>query len=149
MTGKNMSDNISGMDTQHRKLGEQVKALCEALKNGSTLNDLTGKLDDLLVFTDTHFADEEDLMRLYGYDGLDSHTQTHKRLFDTLASLRGDLVADFSEKEKKKLVLFFEGDFQRHITEDMQAWERGEIAKNFAYQRLRERDPESEHRHMV
>ncbi len=136
MEQKSMSDNISGMETQHKELGGHVKSLCNSLKNGCALSDLTGKLDKLIEFTDAHFVDEEKLMRLYGFDGLESHRRTHKLLSDSLAGLRENILDNFGEEEKKKLVAFLEGDFHDHIIEDMQAWERGEISKKFAYQRL-------------
>ena len=144
MKGKSMSDNISGMDAQHKRLAEYAKSLCRALKNGSALGDVTGGLDRLAKFADTHFVDEEDLMRLYGFDGLESHKRTHDLLFGRLTSLKRDLLADFGEKKKKELLAFLEGDFQYHIIEDMQAWESGEITKKFAYQRLREHESSGE-----
>ncbi len=143
MKQENAADNVSGMATQHKELGGHAKAVCGALKDGGTLSDLTGKLDKLVEFTDAHFVDEEKLMRLYGFDGLESHRRTHKLLLEKLVRLRENILANFREEEKKKLVLFLEGDFHYHVIEDMQAWERGEIAKKFAYQRLNEHDSSS------
>lgn len=140
MEQKDMSDNISGMATQHRELGEHLKAVCGALRDGCALSDLTGELDRLVEFTEAHFIDEEKLMRLYGFDGLKSHRRTHRLLSDRLAQLRKDILDDFGEEEKKKLGAFLEGDFQYHVIEDMQAWERGGISKKFAYQRLHEHE---------
>ncbi len=134
------SDNISGMITQHKELGGQVKALCIALKDGCAVGDLARELDKLVEFTEAHFVDEEKLMRLYGFDGLDSHSRTHGLLSDRLARLREDVLGNFGEKEKKQLLAFLEGDFQYHIVEDTQAWERGGISKKFAYERLQKHD---------
>jgi len=140
MKGKNTTDNISGMAAQHKELGGLVKAVCNALREGYGLSDLTGELDKLLEFTDTHFIDEEKLMRLYGFDGLESHRRTHKLLLDRLAKLREEILDDFCEGDKKKLLAFLDGDFQYHVIEDTQAWERGEISKKFAYKRLHEHE---------
>ena len=91
MEQKNMSDNISGMITQHKELGEHLEAVRSALKDGRALSDLTGELDRLVEFTETHFIDEEKLMRLYGFDGLESHRRAHKLLSAALS--RWNLIA--------------------------------------------------------
>ena len=140
MEQRSMSDNISGMATQHRKIAEHLRAVCSALRDGCDLSDLTGELDRLAELTETHFVDEEKLMRLYGFDGLESHRRAHKLLSDRLAQLRKDIRDDFGEEGKKKLGAFLEGDFQYHVIEDMHAWERGRISRKFAYQRLHEHD---------
>ena len=133
-------DNISGMITQHKELGRQLEALCNALKKGSALGGFAGELDELVEFTTAHFVDEEKLMRLYGFDGLESHRRTHELLSDRLARLRKGILDNDGGEEKKQLLAFLEGDFQYHVIEDTQAWERGEIAKKFAYQRLHQHD---------
>ena len=130
------SDNVSGMEAQHRTLGRCAAVVCDALRDGCAFGELTEKLENLLTLTDGHFIDEEKLMRLYGFDGLESHRRTHERLWDRLTGLRGDILRGFGAEEKQALVSFLEGDFRAHVTEDMHAWESGEIAKSFAYQRL-------------
>ncbi len=133
-------DNISGMLNQHKELGLQVKALCSALKDGGAVGDLARELDKLVEFTEAHFVDEEKLMRLYGFDGSESHSRTHELLADRLARLRENVLENFGEEEKKQLLAFLEGDFQYHVVEDTQAWERGGISKKFAYQRLQQHE---------
>ncbi len=142
MEQEHESDNISGMTTQHKELGRQLEALCNALKKGSALADLAGELDELVEFTAAHFVDEEKLMRHYGLDGLESHRRTHELLSDRPARLRKDILNNYGGEEKKQLLAFLEGDFHYHAIEDIQAWERGEIAKKFAYQRLHQHSSE-------
>ena len=136
MKQDNVLDNICAMVAQHEELGRQVKAICGALKDGCARSDLAGALDTLVESTAAHFVDEEKLMRLYGFDGLESHSRTHEFLSNRFATLRDDMRENFGEVEKKQLLAFLETDFQYHIIEDLQAWERGEISKKFAYQRL-------------
>ncbi len=144
MEKEHEEDNISGMINQHKELGVQVRALCSALKDGCAAGDLVGELDKLVEFTEAHFVDEEKLMRLYEFDGLASHSRTHELLSDRLARLREDVLGNFGEEEKKQLLTFLEGDFHYHVIEDTQAWERGEISKKFAYQRLQKHDSDGQ-----
>ncbi len=144
MKQDNVLDNISGMVAQHEELGRQVKAICGALKDGCACSDLAGALDTLVESTAAHFVDAEKLMRLYGFDGLESHSRTHEFLSNRFATLRDDMRENFGEVEKKQLLAFLETDFQYHIIEDLQAWERGEISKKFAYQRLQKHDSDGQ-----
>jgi len=138
------SDNLGGMDQQHKLLGELVKAACNALKNGRGSDELSGVLIRLLGFTRIHFSQEEDLMRLYGYEGLESHTQAHKRLFDRLAELTGETFNNFRETTKGRLLSFLEQDLRYHIVEDTHAWEVGQLEKRLAYQRLYDHEAQLE-----
>ena len=142
MEKEHESDNISGMITQHKELDSQLKALRNALKEDCTSDALVRGLNELVRFTEAHFADEERLMRLYGFDGLESHCRTHQLLSDRIARLREDILENCGEEEKNRLLAFLEGDFQYHVIEDTQAWERGEIARKFAYQRLGQHEAE-------
>ena len=130
------SDNLGGMDQQHKRLGELVKAACNALKSVRGSDELSGVLTRLLGFTRIHFSQEEDLMRRYGYEGLESHTQTHRMLFDRLAELTGETFNNFRESTRARLLSFLEQDLRGHIVEDTHAWEAGQLEKRFSYQRL-------------
>ena len=59
-------------------------------------------LSGLLGFMRSHFSQEEDLMRRYGYKGLESHTQTHRMLFERLAELTGET---FNKKGKTDILI--------------------------------------------
>ncbi len=138
MKQENVLDNFSGMITQRTELDGRLRALSNALKDGCALSDLVRALDALVESTEAHFVEEEKLMRLYGFDGLESHCRTHEFLSNRLATLRKDILENFGEEERKQLLAFLEGDFQYHIIQDLQAWERREISAKFAYQRSKE-----------
>ena len=130
------SDNLGGMDQQHQRLGELVKAVCNALENGRGSDEVGEVLVQLMGFAKIHFSQEEDLMRRYGYEGLESHTQAHKMLFDRLTELTGETFDNFRETTKERLLSFLEQDLGCHIVEDSNAWEAGQLEKRFSYQRL-------------
>jgi len=138
------SDNPGEMDQQHKRLGELVATVRKALKNERGPDELGAVLAGLLGFMRSHFSQEEDLMRRYGYEGLESHTQTHRVLFERLAELTGETFDNFSATTKERLLVFLEQDLSYHIVEDMYAWEVGQLKKRFANQRLYEHEAQLE-----
>jgi len=71
---------ISSFDNQHRKLIELVNRLYAALGDGKGNAVLGGILDELVSYTQEHFAAEERMMQLYRYPELESHCQAHAGL---------------------------------------------------------------------
>ncbi len=135
-----ISDNLSGMDQQHHRLGELLKAACSALKGGADSDEVGGILTRLLGFTRIHFSQEEDLMRRYRYEGLRRHIEAHRMLFDRLAALTGEVFHDFGESTRARLLDFLAQDLHDHIASDRHAWESGQLEKRFAHQRLRDHE---------
>jgi len=68
------------LDDQHKQLMEMVHDLYNAMRAGRG-NEVLGSLfNNLLEYTRTHFAAEEELMRQCGFPGLSEHRQLHERL---------------------------------------------------------------------
>ena len=77
------------MDAQHRRLLSIVTSLHEALMAGAA-GDIVGRvLDELLLYTQTHFRAEEELMRQGCYAGLADHQAKHAALVRQVKDLRG------------------------------------------------------------
>ena len=131
-----ISDNLGGMDQQHQRLDELLKAACSALKVGEDSDEVGAILTRLLGFTRIHFSQEEDLMRRYRYEGLRRHMEAHGMLFERLAALTGEVFHDFGESTRGRLLDFLAQDLHDHVTADRHAWESGQLEKRFAYQRL-------------
>ena len=131
-----IADNLGGMDHQHERLGELLKAACNALKSGADSDEVGGILTRLLGYTRVHFSQEEDLMRRYRYEGLRRHIEAHRKLFERLAALTGEVYHDFGESTRARLLDFLAQDLHDHVTADRHAWESGQLEKRFAYQRL-------------
>ncbi len=68
------------MDAQHKKLMDMVNRLYAAMRSGRANSVVAQILDDLVSYTATHFADEENLMKLYKYPGLGEQQAMHKEL---------------------------------------------------------------------
>ena len=89
------SVGIAQIDEQHRKLVGMVNELYEAMKAGKG-NDVLGKvLTELVQYTKTHFATEENLFKLHGYPEAAPHKQQH----DELTARAGDLSTKFRNGE--------------------------------------------------
>ena len=81
------SVGIAAMDAQHHRLIDLINTLHEAMVNGDANNVLGTILHELVLYTKTHFAAEERLMRDAGYPGLEAHQRLHAMLVDRVATL--------------------------------------------------------------
>jgi hemerythrin len=76
----NLSVGIDEMDQQHRKLISLVNQFHDALKAGKGDEAAKGILVQLVQYTHTHFAAEEQLQARYGYPELAAHKKLHAAL---------------------------------------------------------------------
>jgi hemerythrin-like metal-binding protein len=78
---------IEKIDRQHQHLIEIVnKIIDQPLSPGDT--DLTANtIKEMVCYARQHFADEEKLMRRYGYPNLEAHKKEHNYFIDTTADL--------------------------------------------------------------
>ena len=88
------SVGIASIDLQHRKLIDLINSL-QATVDYSTGELFERKaLDELVDYTKTHFAFEEDLMEKNGYPDFESHCSEHARMIarvdEVLAAYRRD-----------------------------------------------------------
>lgn len=74
------SVGIASIDAQHTKLISLINALHDAMARGEG-KDVVGKvLNELVIYTKTHFAYEENLMKKHGYPAFVQHKQLHDKL---------------------------------------------------------------------
>jgi len=76
----NLSVGVDDMDQQHRKLISLVNQFHDALKAGKGDDASKGILIQLVQYTHTHFAAEEQLQARYGYPELAAHNKLHAEL---------------------------------------------------------------------
>lgn len=81
------SVKIDAIDEQHKELVNILNRLFIAVSRleGDTV--IAGILDALTGYTRTHFALEEQLMRLAKYRDLEAHMEEHRRLMEKLDAL--------------------------------------------------------------
>jgi hemerythrin-like metal-binding protein len=74
------SVRVRAMDEQHEKLFEIINTLAEAMKSGKGDDVVRDTVEQLAVYTRTHFLQEEALMRQTGYPDLAPHRELHRKL---------------------------------------------------------------------
>lgn len=82
------SVGIPEIDDQHKGLVRLINKLQEAMMEGHGKSVLSGILDDLIRYTQSHFAFEEGMLRKRGYSQLAAHCAEHKRLTGEVVGLR-------------------------------------------------------------
>jgi hemerythrin-like metal-binding protein len=87
------SVRIPQVDTQHKGLIGLINDLHAAMLEGRGKEALSRILDDLVAYTEKHFAFEESIMRQRGYSALAEHRQRHQKLTSQVYELRDKFCA--------------------------------------------------------
>ncbi len=88
------SVNIPEIDEQHHELVNILNRLFVAISKREGHKVVAGILDALVVYTQTHFALEERLMKDANYPGLAAHKEEHRRLIAQLDELARKFMLD-------------------------------------------------------
>jgi len=75
-----LSVGVDDIDAEHRELVSMLNDLHGAMARGEGRVALSGVLDRLVNYTQSHFAHEEELMRKFGYTESWRHTFEHRDL---------------------------------------------------------------------
>jgi len=87
------SVRLPRIDTQHKGLIGLINNLHTAMSEGRARTVLSGILDDLVDYTQRHFAFEESMLRQHGYSALPQHQELHRGLTAQVLELRDKLRA--------------------------------------------------------
>jgi hemerythrin len=90
--GVKMSVGIREIDSQHQKLVGMLNALNAEMKLGKGSEASKKILKELLVYTQTHFATEEKLMKTHAYPGSDNHRSEHIKLLSEASGLEEQIL---------------------------------------------------------
>lgn len=71
------SVNVHSIDDQHKTFFTLINDLHDAMRSGKGKEVLGSTLQALVDYTQTHFSDEERLLRLHGYPDLSKHKAVH------------------------------------------------------------------------
>jgi hemerythrin-like metal-binding protein len=80
------------VDAQHRQLFEAINSLMEVCENGADTEGLKKSLHFLSNYTIKHFFDEEQLLKKYGFSGLDGHHQFHEAFKQVVRDLSHEFI---------------------------------------------------------
>jgi len=86
--------HVDAMDANHRELFRRANALYHGIETGTELTAVRSMLQFLAQYTETHFSDEEKLMRSHDFPGLGHHRREHRRLLDQVRDYQRRLNDD-------------------------------------------------------
>ncbi|MDO9172834.1 MAG: bacteriohemerythrin, partial [bacterium] len=75
-----LSIGVEAVDGQHKQLFAIVRELQDAIVLGKGQKRMHMLLEKLIVYTETHFRDEEAYMDKIGYPAMESHRHEHEQL---------------------------------------------------------------------
>ncbi len=87
------SVGLPAIDSQHKQLIGFINALHAAMGSGKGKDVLAPILENLIRYTRTHFAFEEEMLRQRGYPQLPAHSRIHKELTQEVVDLQGKFAS--------------------------------------------------------
>lgn len=87
------------IDEQHEDIFIQFSKLTAALSEGGSSSEIMDVLAYLNEYATTHFSDEEKLMMLYRYDGLEEQRQQHNLFKENIAKFSEQLAENTPTQE--------------------------------------------------
>lgn len=113
---------IAEMDTQHARwihLIEKFRSVgFEQLMEKSGINAAAHALEDLLKYTRSHFASEEQFLTSHRYPDLESHKKRHRELEEVVEKLLAEIRAHKTNSTPLKLNLFITVWLMEHIIQE-------------------------------
>jgi hemerythrin len=112
------SVNVSEIDEQHKKLfeiGGRIYDLVQADDEFDHYDEILTILEELKNYTIFHFDFEENLMKQYGYEEVDTHKFEHVFLIKKLQKLNNEDIDTKQKKVKIELITFIADWIAGHI----------------------------------
>lgn len=105
---------IGSIDEQHKEFVSYVNELYDAIHSDRG-GDVVGKvLDELIAYTDTHFAFEEQYFKEFGFDDTASHIAEHTVYRDRLMQFKCE-TGQYSAQVAFELLDFLEDWCLQHL----------------------------------
>lgn len=127
------SIGIDEMDAQHAhwiQLIEKFRSIgSEQLLGPSGIHAAAQALEQLLRYTKTHFASEEQFMSAHGYPGIAAHKERHRELEAVVTKLLGEIQAHQTGSTPLKLNLFVTIWLLEHILQEDDRYARFVLGK--------------------
>lgn len=110
-----LSVGVAQFDAEHRRLVGMVNDLFDAVQAGKGREALGGILEELIAYTETHFAHEEEIMRQHGYEEVDGHKSEHDLLTQQVYEIRRKYMAGASATLSMEVMNFLKNWLIKHI----------------------------------
>ncbi|CAH2032298.1 bacteriohemerythrin [Trichlorobacter ammonificans] len=119
---------VSDIDAQHRRLFDLANQLADAVRVGKGQDVLAEVLTELVRYTQTHFAFEEQLMSQHHYPAAAEHRQQHQELVQQVTGFKQRFHAG-DQLVVEESLQFFTHWLSRHIMHIDKAFARDLKAK--------------------
>lgn len=96
---ESMKIGVPAIDEQHEELFLQFQKLSEAVIEGRGVEGIGKLLSYMKAYAVTHFKDEENLMMLYKYPGLEEQRKQHAVFKENIDNLAEMLIRDIPVRE--------------------------------------------------
>lgn len=113
-----MSVGVDALDADHRKLMALVNELHAAVRGRAPRETIGRILDELITYTEYHFAVEEQLQKLARFPDRDAHAEKHRRLEQQVRDMRETFRRDPVALNKVEVFDFLSDWLVRHILGD-------------------------------
>jgi hemerythrin len=110
------STGVEQFDKEHHKIIELINAMFELIRDKSDMETVEKLLDELLMYTQYHFDNEEKAMEETNYPGLVEHRDEHEKLKTEAVNFKSQLKED-SENGTKNFYHFLRDWLTKHILE--------------------------------
>lgn len=117
------TEGAKTMSGEHQVQVGLFRALARAIRDNAAERRKTEILEQLIDYTDLHFASEQLLMRLHAYPQFDAHVAEHDRLMRDVQALRR-LFEEGDEARALELLETLDAWLTRHIQGMDQAFAR-------------------------
>ena len=84
------SVKVSQMDSEHQKLFDIINSLYDGMKAGKGKDALGPVINQLITYTERHFASEEAMLRRANYDRLDYQISQHRAFVERVRKFSAD-----------------------------------------------------------
>ncbi len=115
--GPSLSVGLDSIDEQHKKLVDLVNKLFFAMSDGKASDILGNIFGELVTYTKTHFAHEEQLFAKYKYPDIAKHKEEHKALTDKALALQADFKSG-KVSMSREVLQFLKDWLSNHITKE-------------------------------
>jgi hemerythrin len=88
-----LSVNVKKFDDQHKMLVQYINELHDAMRAGQGKEAMGKILKNLVDYTKTHFAEEENLMNLHKYAGYAAQKMQHEKLVNEVLRIQKDFTS--------------------------------------------------------
>ncbi len=115
------SVHVSEMDDEHKKIIKIINQLDTAIRDENESDVIGDIINQLVEYTSTHFAHEENFMTDIGYPNVDDHKELHSGLSEVTKMYQNEYNSG-QAVSAEKLMLFLWNWLLDHIMSDDKAY---------------------------